>query len=172
MISDFRFESHIVFNPENSVQPRLSRESPIALQLPLSVPGELLDLRAVEESIAATIAHFSPLDLAWTVEVDRTRGGARASAILETDANTGALWMLVILEQAGTGRHSHNEGGPYGECVITLAGELSDILDDGTAVKLCTGAVMFHAPNTVHEASSDRFWAGLYHQPRGCTLVA
>jgi hypothetical protein len=171
MISDFRFESHVVFNSENSAQPRPVRTSPMALQLPIAVPGELLNLRAVEENIPAMIAHFSPLDLAWKVEVDRTRGGARATAILEVDAKTGALWMLALLEHAGTGRHSHNDGGPYGECVITLAGELNDILDDGTAVKLCSGAVMFHAPNTVHEASSDRFWAGIYHQPRGCTIL-
>jgi hypothetical protein len=170
MISDFSFESHILFKKDGE-QPRPAVFTDAALQLPLSVPSELFDLRGVAENIAATVKHFSCLGLLWTIEVDRRRGGARGTAVLETDEVTGAIWVLAVLERAGTGRHSHNDGGPYGECVITLAGELDDVLDDGTAVKLRSGAVMFHAPNTVHEATSDRFWAGIYHQPRGCTLV-
>jgi hypothetical protein len=170
MISDFRFDSHIQFQNDSAL-PSSATDSPAALQLPLSLPSELLNLRGVTETIESMIEHFSALDLAWSLEVDGIYGGSRATALLDIDETTGGQWVLALLEHASTGRHSHNAGGAYGECVITLAGELEDMLDDGTAVKLCRGAVMFHAPNTVHEATSHRFWAGLYHQPRGCTAV-
>ena len=170
MISDFSFESPVAFEKGEAL-PGPAVKDDCALRLPIAVPDELLRLDGVAQTIDGVIRHFSPLRLTWTVELDVPRGGARASAVLQKDDLTGAVWLLGVLQTAGTGLHSHNEGGPYGECVITLAGEMDDVLDDGTPVRLERGAVMFHAPNTIHEATSSRYWVGLYHQPRGCTLM-
>lgn len=171
MISDFSFENFIVGQSGASQSAPVQGESPMALQLPLLLPEQLLNLRGVAENMEAFFDHFSPLHLSWEIEGDRLRGGIRATAVLEADPRTGGVWALCVLERASTGRHRHRAGGAYGECVITLAGELDDVLDDGTAVKLRTGAVMFHAVDTIHEASTVSYWAGLYHQPHGSTLV-
>jgi hypothetical protein len=167
MISEFSFESSSSFT-EESVQARQPVAIYSGLQLPLTLPGELLNLDGVEETVSATIEHFAGLELLWVIEAT-SGGGSRATAVLAADPLTSAVWALIVLENSSTGPHQHNEGGTYGECVITLAGELDDVLDDGTAVKLGRGAVMFHAPSTNHDATAPRFWVGLYHQPRGCT---
>src|SRR5215204_349721 len=73
MISDFRFESHIQFNKDSAL-PRPATEGPSGLQLPLSLPSELLNLQGVSETIEAMIKHFSALDLAWSLEVDGIYG--------------------------------------------------------------------------------------------------
>jgi hypothetical protein len=172
MISDFSFDYSSVGKSGVTQTPSVEVESPLGLQLPLLLPGGLLNLTGVAPNLAAFLEHFAPLQLAWKIEGDEARGGVRVTGVLQTDSKTGAIWALSVLERAGTGRHRHNDGGAYGECVITLAGELDDILDDGTAVKLRTGGVMFHAANTIHEPSAECYWAGLYHQPRGCTPVA
>jgi hypothetical protein len=168
MISEFSFESPLSFGTNNTPT-RQPVQIGSGLQLPLAIPGELLNLEEVAANLIATIEHFATLELMWVVEKNRD-GGSRATAVLTADPLTRGVWALIVLEDASTGRHQHNEGGVYGECVITLAGELDDVLDDGTAVKLGRGAVMFHAPTTVHEATA-KFWVGLYHQPRGCTLL-
>jgi quercetin dioxygenase-like cupin family protein len=97
-------------------------------------------------------------------------GGSRATATLKAFAGPeGGIWNLIALEAASTGLHQHQPGAAvYGECVITLAGELDDEYDDGTPIRLRTGDVMFHAPGTIHEATAERFWLGIIHQPEGC----
>ncbi|HTO03687.1 MAG TPA: hypothetical protein VL069_08295 [Opitutus sp.] len=169
MISDFNFESPILFTSGH----RGSANSEVrpSLQLPLSIPNELLNLVGVAETLESAIEHFAPMQLVWVVEADGRLGGARATAMLKEDGATGDTWTILVLAHAGTGRHRHNDGGTYGECVITLAGELDDTLDGGAPVKLKRGAVMFHAGATTHEATANRFWVGLCHQPRGCTPV-
>jgi len=172
MISEFRFESSVVFN-SNVNDPRSSAvDRPRGLQLPLWMPGELLNLRQVEPTVQAVLTHFAPLHLGWSYKVDKACGGVRVTAVLESDPVTGEVWELAVLQRSGMGRHRHNVGGLYGECVITLAGEMDDLLDDGTPVKLKAGAVMFHAVDTVHEARAEGFWTGLTHRPRGATPVA
>jgi hypothetical protein len=168
MISEFSFESSFSFRTDNAQTQQAIQICP-GLQLPLAIPGELLNLENVAANVTATIEHFATLELKWVVE-KISGGGSRATAILAADPQTCGVWALIVLEHAGTGLHQHNEGGVYGECVITLAGELDDVLDNGIAVKLNRGAVMFHAPTTIHEANA-KFWVGLYHQPRGCTAV-
>ena len=169
MISDFNFESPILFTSGDQRSGHSGVQS--CLQLPLAIPNELLNLVDVAQTLESAIKHFAPMQLVWVVESDRRLGGARATAMLNEDNATGDVWTIVVLEGAGTGRHRHNDGGTYGECVITLAGELDDILDGGAAVKLRRGAVMFHAGATTHEATANHFWVGLCHQPRGCTPV-
>lgn len=169
MISEFSFESPLSFKTDRA-QTRQPIQICSGLQLPLAIPGELLNLDDVAANVTATIEHFATLKLMWVVQ-KIPGGGSRATAVLAGDPVTHGIWALIALENAGTGLHQHNEGGIYGECVITLAGELDDVLDNGTAVKLGRGAVMFHAPATTHEATAEKFWVGLYHQPRGCTLL-
>lgn len=166
MIFDFNFESSAVHRSDSGIEGRSERG--LGLQLPLSIPGELLNLAGVKPCVADAMVHFAPLNLVWHCDTDPKRGGPRCLGLLSESA-TGGVWGLLILEHASTGVHQHNQGGAYGECVITLAGELDDTLDDGTPVTLRTGAVMFHAQHTIHEAIAETFWVGLFHQPAGST---
>src|SRR6187455_1357090 len=109
MICDFSFESPIAFKKDGSL-PWPVVKGDCALQLPIAVPDALLRLDDVAQNIDAVIQHFSPIRLTWTIDIDRQRGGARASAVLEKDDLTGAVWLLAVLQNAGTGLHSHNEG--------------------------------------------------------------
>ena len=171
MISDFSFESAIsARSSSDQVDPAEGRRA-FGLQLPLVLPGKLLDLQGLAPNIAACVAHFEPLHLDWAYECESPGPGLRAIAVLDLDRETGGVWALTVLESAGTGRHAHCPGGTYGECVITLAGELDDHLDNGKPLVLKTGAVMFHAPETTHEPRARTFWVGLVHQPRGSTPV-
>jgi quercetin dioxygenase-like cupin family protein len=133
-------------------------------------PTEFLDLSRVEESIEACRAHFGALEIAWQVETIG-RDGKRSVSILKSDPDTGDIWSLVLLERGSLGKHAHNCGGSYGELIIGLAGKLNDKTDNGRRVVLRAGDVLFHAPGSVHEASTRTFWAGLIHQPRGCMSV-
>ena len=171
MISNFSFESPVEFKNTITTTPSVGANSAAGLQLPLAVPGNILDLEGVDSSLSALLEHFAPLGLQWYPELDDVRGGMRITGILDENNATGGVWALVILECASIAKHCHNAGGAYGECSITLAGELDDFLDDGTPVKLCSGAVMFHAVNTIHEPSTERFWVGLCHQPTGSMAV-
>jgi hypothetical protein len=170
MISDFSFESHTLFTVASTASLSHGHARP-ALQLPLHIPTDLLRMDAVTPTLEATIRHFAPLQLIW--KIDGVRGGGTcATATLEIDQVTGGSWELCVLTNASTRRHRHHPGGIYGECVISLAGALNDTLDDGTAVILRTGGVMFHAPNTTHSATADRHWTGIVHQPCGCTFLS
>ncbi|MEO6006249.1 MAG: hypothetical protein ABIZ04_05255 [Opitutus sp.] len=171
MISDFSFGSTVSPLSGSDQPPQLEGRHAFGLQLPLVLPGKLLDLQNLAPNIAACVAHFSALQLDWTYASEKPGPGKRAVALLDADPETGGIWALSVLEGAGTGRHSHHAGGAYGECVITLAGELEDTLDNGKPLVLKTGAVMFHAPDTTHEARTKTFWVGLIHQPRGSTPV-
>lgn len=145
---------------------------PIKLWLPLDVPSALFDLSDVDHSLKACRVHFGELELDWKYERKGSFGRARSHAVLRFDPTTGDIWTLVVLEAATAGKHIHNRGESYGEFIVTLAGELDDVLDCGGAVTLKAGMVMFHAPETVHEARATRFWVGLIHQPHGCTEIA
>ncbi len=50
--------------------------------------------------------------------------------------------------------------------MITLAGSLDDVTDDGQPVQCIPGTAIYHAGNTVHQATG-KFWVGIYHQPTG-----
>ena len=171
MISDFSFEPSVVVSPETMPAPAIDAVRPLGLQLPLTFPDDILNLGGMALSIEACLAHFAPLQLEWNFDHDPDGEGMRGLAVFDLNRETGGIWGLMVLDRTATGLHRHNGGGAYGECVITLAGELEDTLDNGSPVLLQTGAVMFHAADTTHEARTTRFWVGLYHQPRGCTPV-
>lgn len=167
--SDF---CHWPSNKQSTDLPRGIKEDAIALLLPLNLPRPCLHLEHVEHSIQATCRHFSFLELDWKIERSGNFGDARAEAILKSDKTTGDLWTLVVLESAALDKHLHNPGGAYGEFIIGLQGELDDRMDNGTPVRIGAGSVMFHAGKTVHQPSAPLFWAGIFHQPRGFSLVA
>jgi len=171
MISNFTFDYSTLVKCAEMARYSADAENPLGLRLPIRFTTGLLNLKDVGPHLSAVQAHFASLNLDWWTELDRRRGGVRAVALLDFELGTGGVWALAVLERTDTGRHRHTEGGPYGECVITLSGELEDTLDDGNPVTLDSGAVMFHEGGTIHTANAPRFWAGLYHQPRGCTLA-
>lgn len=170
MICDFSFESNALFSVGGATSLTAAHPRP-DLQLPLRIPGELLQLGAVAPSLEATIRHFAPLQLIWKINGE-PGAGTRATATLEAHQATGGTWELCVLMDASTRRHRHHAGALYGECVITLAGALNDTLDDGTAVVLRAGTVMFHAADTIHDATADCYWVGIIHQPCGCTFLS
>ena len=134
-------------------------------------PTEVIELDGVEPTVDAVLAHLEPLGLQWLVERNNEFGKARATAVFELNRETGEIWAIGVLEAATAGKHVHNPGGIYGELVISLAGELNEVTDAGQPIKLPANAVLYHGPNTIHQASADVFWAGIYHQPRGSTPV-
>jgi hypothetical protein len=170
MISDFSFGSFVVSNSPSAPR-KVSDSAGLRLELPLWLPGSLLNLSQVEASVEGFVEHFASLHLGWRYRKDSHGGGLCATGLLQADCRTGEIWGLIAMQRSTTGWHRHLAGGPYGECVMTLAGELFDSLDNGVPVRLATGAVMFHAPNTIHEAVAETYWAGIYHQPRGSETV-
>jgi hypothetical protein len=146
---------------------RSSRVLPIGLILPVDFPTEFLDLSRVHPSIKGCLAHFEALGLEWTLKTGGVVGLPCATALASASVAKGENWLLVIAEAGCLGRHLHGPGGLYGEITITLAGELDDQTDDGSAVSLREGEVLFHAPDTVHKPFVRIFWAGLVHQPQG-----
>ena len=169
MISEFSFEPSVVTAPE----PRAAGEidESLGLLLPLRFPPGMLCLDNVPPDFGAVINHFWPLGLEWSGETDDKLGGWRFSGMFKQHGESSGFWAIVVLESASTGMHLHNRGGAYGECIITLAGELHDLRDDRKPVTLRRGDVMFHAPYTIHDPSAPQFWVGLWHQPRGSLPV-
>ena len=146
---------------------RTARVLPIGLILPLDFPTEFLDLTHVDPSMTACLTHFEALGLSWTLKRGGIAGLACATALASAEVVEGENWVLLIAEAGCLGRHLHRSGGLYGEITITLAGELEDQTDDGSAVLLKEGEVIFHAPDTVHKPFVRAFWVGLVHQPGG-----
>ena len=138
-------------------------EDPIA---PTVFPTELFELDPSVCSIQEVIDQLAPLGLKWQVEDEPQNNRKRALAPLFVDPATKEIWAVAAIENWSSPRHLHNPGGIYGELVISLAGSLDDVTDGGTPVKCVPGTVIFHAGNTIHQATGE-FWAGIYHQPRG-----
>lgn len=101
----------------------------------------------------------------WKVH-DAPHGGKTAFAITSGNRETGELHVLAVLENAQVPGHEHIAGGPYGELILTIAGELYDMSDEGRHVYLKPGDVLIHAGGTSHMPHAT-FWFGYYHQPRG-----
>ena len=129
------------------------------------MPASLMDLSTVTPTVDATLAHFSPLNLSWTIQ--RDSGEVRAFSVLQFDATTGEQWTLWVLERSRVDRHRHNPGGDYGEMIITLGGQLSDTLDSAQPPQVIVDSVAFRDSTIDHQPVADSFWAGLFHQPRG-----
>ena len=132
----------------------------------MSFPSALLAIGPGVSTVQEVIDQLQPLGLQWQVENDPAGCRARAVAPLHLDRATGEIWAVAVAENWGSPRHLHNPGGIYGELVITLAGSLDDVTDDGVAVQCTPGTALYHAPNTIHQATGA-FWVGIYHQPRG-----
>jgi hypothetical protein len=138
-------------------------DDPIA---PTVFPTELFQLTGNVCTVQEVLDQLAPLNLKWQVENDPENNRRRAIAPLYIDPVSKEIWAVATVERWSSPRHLHNAGGIYGELVITLAGSLDDITDGGQPVKCVPGTAIWHAGNTVHQATGD-FWAGIYHQPRG-----
>jgi hypothetical protein len=134
----------------------------------MNFPAALFEVDDSIRSVQGVMEKLGPLGLKWQVESDPANRRVRALAPLFANPETKEIWAVAAVENWGSPRHLHNPGGIYGEVVITLAGELDDIADDGTPVKCTPGTVLYHDVNTIHQATGP-FWAGIYHQPRGST---
>lgn len=98
-------------------------------------------------------------------------GGKTAFTILGGNKETGELHVLAAIEGGAAPRHEHLDGGPYGEMILTIAGELEDLTDDGEPIVLRPGQILMHRGGSVHAPKASRFWLGYYHQPRGSKLT-
>ncbi len=113
----------------------------------------------------------------WKVQ-DAEDGGKMAFAVISGNKATGEIHVLAALEDAAAPRHEHLEGGPYGELILGIAGQLWDEADDGQSVFLNSGDILIHGGGTIHaprpaqRSMRNRFWFGYYHQPRGFRLIA
>ena len=134
----------------------------------MNFPAALFELDDSVCTVQEVIDKLKPLGLKWQVEDDPANHRKRALAPLYINPETKEIWAVATVENWGSPRHLHNPGGIYGEVVITLVGSLDDITDDGVPVKCTRGTVLYHAENTIHQATGA-FWAGIYHQPRGST---
>jgi hypothetical protein len=130
------------------------------------IPASLWDMSKVAPTVDAALAHFAALNLTWTTQ--RDAASARAFSVLQQNAATGEQWTLWALERSKVDRHRHNAGGDYGEMIITLGGQLSDINDSGQIPKLVADSVAFRGTTLDHQPTAD-FWVGVFHQPRGVT---
>ncbi len=135
---------------------------------PTVFPTGLFTLDSSACSVQEVIDQLQHLGLKWQVEDDLANGRKRALAPLYFNPATKEIWAVATVENWGSPRHLHNPGGIYGELVITLAGSLDDVTDSGVPVKCVPGTAIYHAGNTVHQATG-KFWAGIYHQPHGST---
>ena len=109
--------------------------------------------------------------LKWRVYPGES-GGKTAFTILGGNKETGELHVLAAIEGGSAPEHEHLAGGTYGELILTIAGELEDVSDDGEPVVLKPGQMLVHRGGSVHVPRASRFWFGYYHQPRGSRLTS
>ncbi len=157
----------VVVTDTTATRPRIVTFVRVDETLAQWIPVELLDLSTVAPSVDATVGHFSSLNLNW--KINRGANGVNAFCVLKNDAVTGEQWTLCALERGKVDSHHHNSGGDYGEMIITLAGQLSDLADGAEEVQPVAGQVAFRGTVISHQPMTDSFWVGVFHQPRGTT---
>jgi hypothetical protein len=138
--------------------------TPVTALLAGKFPADVFSAAQVATSVDTFVAKLAPLGLVWDVEKDGAFGAARAWAVVASDPQSGEAWAIAALDDASLPPHQPNPGGPYGELLFTLVGELIDTVG--------AGRIRFHSPDTMSTPRATGFWAGLYHQPRGVTAVA
>ena len=72
--------------------------------------------------------------LKWKVHPSPDGTGQTAYAIVSGNKDTKECWIMAVIEKCAAPKHQHNPGGIYGEMILTIAGELHDIRDDGVPV--------------------------------------
>ena len=106
----------------------------------------------------------------WRVH-ETPEGGRTAFTVLGGNKETGELHVLAAIERGSAPEHEHVDGGTYGELILTIAGEMQDVTDEGEPVVLRPGQVLVHRGGSVHVPRASTFWFGYYHQPRGSRLT-
>ena len=124
----------------------------------------LTDLKSIDD-VRERLAWFK-----WKV-YDSPAGGRTAFTILGGNKETGELHVLAAIEGGAAPEHEHQDGGPYGELILTISGELEDVTDDGKPIVLRPGEILMHRGASIHAPRAPRFWLGYYHQPRGSRLT-
>ena len=134
------------------------------------MPGGLFFLDDSVTTIDAAIKALAGLDLKWQVQSGPGASAKSAIAVLERNGDTGNIWAVAALEKNWSTHHRHNnQGGDYGEMIITLAGLLPDRDATGEPVSLTKGTIIYHAGGSEHEKFFSDFWVGVFNQPRGST---
>lgn len=159
----------VVVTNTTATRPKIVTFIRVAETLAQWIPAGLLDLSTVAPSVDAAVGHFSSLNLNW--KINRSAKGVTAFSILQNDAVTGEQWELCVLERGKLDAHRHNPGGDYGEMIITLAGQLSDLADDAQQIQPIAAQVAFRGSVISHQPMTDSFWLGVFHQPRGATAL-
>lgn len=132
------------------------------------MPGGLFVLDDSVITIEAAIKALAHLNLKWQVQSGPGPSAKSAIAVIERSSDTGKIWAVAALENNWSTHHRHNnEGGDYGEMIITLAGLLPDRDATGEPVSLTKGTIIYHAGGTEHEKFYSDFWVGVFNQPRG-----
>lgn len=106
----------------------------------------------------------------WRV-YDAPGGGKTAFTVIGGNKETGELHVFAAIEGGDAPEHEHIDGGPYGELILTIAGELHDHTDEGEPVVLRPGQVLMHRGGSIHVPRAPQFWFGYYHQPKGSRLT-
>jgi hypothetical protein len=134
------------------------------------MPGGLFVVDDSVTTIESAIKALAGLDLKWQVQSGTAPGAKSAIAVLERDARTGNIWAVAALEKNWSTHHRHNnEGGDYGEMIVTLGGLLPDKDAAGVPVSLTRGTIIYHPGGMEHQRFYSEFWVGLFNQPRGST---
>ncbi|MEO6995187.1 MAG: hypothetical protein ABI273_16395 [Lacunisphaera sp.] len=168
--ADFQPASQeIVVTGTTATRPKIVTFIRVGETLAQWIPSGLLDLSMVAPSVDAIVGHFSSLNLNW--KINRGVNDVSAYCLLQSDAITGEQWALCALEKGKLDPHWHNPGGDYGEMIITLAGQLSDLADDAQEVAPIAGEVAFRGTVISHQPMTDSFWVGVFHQPCGATAL-
>lgn len=110
--------------------------------------------------------------LKWQVQ-HREDGGVVAFVKLHGGREEHDFLILTALERARTMPHEHlGNPGDEGELIMSLAGELYDVTDDGKETILRPGDKLRHAAGSRHAPFAPVFWLGLYRQKIGNRIVA
>ena len=134
------------------------------------MPGGLFFLDDSVGTIDAAIKALTALNLNWRVQSGQAPGAKSAIAVLQRNGDTGNIWAVAALEKNWSTHHRHNnEGGDYGEMIITLGGLLPDKDATGEPVSLTKGTIIYHAGGSEHEKFYSDFWVGVFNQPKGST---
>ena len=134
------------------------------------MPGGLFIVDDSVTTIEAAIKALAGLDLKWQVQNGPGPGARSAIAVLERNGGTGDIWAVAALQKSWSTHHRHNnEGGDYGEMIVTLGGALPDTDATGEPVSLTRGTIIYHPGGMEHQKFYSDFWLGVFHQPRGST---
>ncbi len=131
----------------------------------------MLDPRIANEIGSVADAMAALPKLAWK-PFKTADGGALAFVKLNGTTSNGDFLVLAAIEKASAPPHEHlGDSDNEGELILTFAGELHDVSDDGAVVVLRPGDILRHAGGTTHAPCAPNFWFGIYRQKLGSRQI-